>query len=414
MDRHLVRQLTRLQLAAALALTAWQADVVAEVPRVIHYQGRLTESDGSPLVGQVAVTLRLYDAASEGTALWEETHTIRLTRQDNGVFSVPLGDGTPFPAGLTFDDPLWISTEVNGEGELSPRQLLSAVTYALNASTLRGLAPDELLAQAGAGDITGVTAGAGLTGGGDSADVSLAVGAGAGILVVDDLIAVNAGTAPGQLVQLDADAALPAVSGANLTSLQAASLTGTINAAQLPADTSYLGGSIESGEVTDGTLTAADTADGFLSAGAGINVTKSGEAWVVGATGGGASANHASAASASAVELPGSGTTDLLSVSLTPQTTGAAVLVIATVQLTHKGNPNQKLVTLQLARGGTVLDGSYQVRLGTGARAVSEIAATLHAYDTPGAGTHTYTLRGGASDQNAEAGRRRLTVLELP
>lgn len=94
---------------------------------------------------------------------------------------------------------------------------------------------------AAGGDITAVTAGTGLTGGGTSGAVTLAI---------------DAGTAANNIVQLNSSAQLPAVSGANLTTLNASNLTtGTIPDARLGGTVSLLGSSINlaSSEVT-GTL----------------------------------------------------------------------------------------------------------------------------------------------------------------
>jgi len=58
--------LTILTLAAG---TAWAA------PALISYQGKLVDNtSGEPLAGPVALTFRVFDAASGGTLLWEEVH----------------------------------------------------------------------------------------------------------------------------------------------------------------------------------------------------------------------------------------------------------------------------------------------------------------------------------------------------
>lgn len=328
------------RLPAAALLTGGPGSLVAvaqaDVPRTIHYQGKLTEPDGSPLTGDHTVTLRLYDAATGGTALWEEQHQLSLVRDDNGIFSVVLGSKTPFASTITFNEPLWLTIEVDGAGEFSPRQPLSAVSYAINADQLDGLdssqfvqldaggfIPDAQLAanvsrlggsidtseitdstltatdtadtflvaganvtvtrasgswtiaasSGGGGDITAVIAGTGLTGGGTSGDVTLAA---------------DVGTTADKIVQLDATGALPAVSGASLTSLNAGSLaSGTVPDARLSSNVSLLGSAIESAEVTDTTLTAADTSDTFLTAGAGVTIVKGASSWDISAVGSG-------------------------------------------------------------------------------------------------------------------------------
>lgn len=125
-------------------LTGLGGSSFAEIPRLIHYQGRLTEADGQPLVGEHTVRFRLYDAASGGTVLWEEHHTVNFESVDNGVFSILLGSLTSFSA-LDFTQPFWLSIEVDGEGEMQPRQRLAAILYAISADTLDGLEATQLL-----------------------------------------------------------------------------------------------------------------------------------------------------------------------------------------------------------------------------------------------------------------------------
>ena len=98
---------------------------------------------------------------------------------------------------------------------------------------------------ASAGTITGVNPGTGLTGGGSSGNVTLSV---------------DVGTTAGKIVQLNGAGALPTVSGANLTSLTATSISGTLSDSQI-SDT--LTASIFKG--TGSTTDAVDLATGEVS-----------------------------------------------------------------------------------------------------------------------------------------------------
>lgn len=63
--------------------------VQAEVPSLINYQGRLTDSGGTPVNGAIDVVLRVYDAKTEGKKVYEET--ISQVSVVNGVYSFGYG-----------------------------------------------------------------------------------------------------------------------------------------------------------------------------------------------------------------------------------------------------------------------------------------------------------------------------------
>ena len=105
-------------------------EAIAAVPHLIRYQGVLVDTQQAPLEGPYTLTFRMYDAATGGTKVWEETQTnVPLSK---GQFSVLLGQVTPLE--LAFDKDLWLSVEVNHDGEMSPRQQLSSVPYAYRAA----------------------------------------------------------------------------------------------------------------------------------------------------------------------------------------------------------------------------------------------------------------------------------------
>lgn len=102
-----------------------------QIPRTLSYQGILSDTLGTPKPdGVYAITFRLYDVASGGTALWSETQSLQVKR---GLFSATLGSQTAFPASLTFDRQYWLSIQPASDPELAPRIALTAVGYSLNA-----------------------------------------------------------------------------------------------------------------------------------------------------------------------------------------------------------------------------------------------------------------------------------------
>jgi len=103
----------------------------ADIQTTIGYQGRLKDSSGSFLTGDYDFVFRLYASSTGGAAVWTEAQTgISI---DAGAFTVRLGSITPFPTSLDFNQVLFLSTEVNGDGEMSPRVVVNSVPYAYTA-----------------------------------------------------------------------------------------------------------------------------------------------------------------------------------------------------------------------------------------------------------------------------------------
>lgn len=95
------------------------------------YQGQLTDASGAPVPdGDYQMTYRLYDSddAAVGDALWNETQTVPVS---DGLFNVNLGATQPITTAL-FAQQLWLGVEVEGDGEMTPRQELTGAPYAMS------------------------------------------------------------------------------------------------------------------------------------------------------------------------------------------------------------------------------------------------------------------------------------------
>jgi hypothetical protein len=118
-------------LSVLLAVLICSQISYAQIPRMLSYQGVLTDSLGNPKPdGTYSLTFRLYDVESDGTALWTEAKTLSVER---GLFSTNLGDQVVFDPSVKFDRQYWLSVQVGSGAELSPRIVLSAVGYSLNS-----------------------------------------------------------------------------------------------------------------------------------------------------------------------------------------------------------------------------------------------------------------------------------------
>jgi len=104
----------------------------ADIPRMLNYQGKLTDPDGVAVSGSTVVIFRIYDAETDGNLKWEEgwigSGDQRRVFVVNGLFSVALGsNGSPIDT-LSFSQSYWVEIEVEGE-ILSPRTSIQSVGY---------------------------------------------------------------------------------------------------------------------------------------------------------------------------------------------------------------------------------------------------------------------------------------------
>jgi hypothetical protein len=103
--------------------------VLTQIPSTMSYQGVLADANRTPVPdGNVTLTFRMYDALTDGTALWQETQQVAVSK---GVFSAILGSVTPL--NLPFDKPYWLGITVAEGTELTPRVALTASPYSLNS-----------------------------------------------------------------------------------------------------------------------------------------------------------------------------------------------------------------------------------------------------------------------------------------
>lgn len=130
----------RIMLFIIIGILCLTAITYAAIPRVINYQGRLTDKDDNPLTGNFLVTFRFYDVEKEGQAIWEEGHILTIK---NGMFNVLMGSVKPLE--IDFNKNLWFGMEVASDGEMTPRIKLASSVYALNAKSIDMISSTQLL-----------------------------------------------------------------------------------------------------------------------------------------------------------------------------------------------------------------------------------------------------------------------------
>jgi hypothetical protein len=113
---------------------------LGDVPQKINDEGRLYDaSSNAPVTGSHTLKFAIYSAAQGGTPLWQQTSAVMF---DDGFFETTL-DGsataaTPFPADLFDGTELFLGVTVDSDAEMSPREPMDSVPYALMAG---GLSP---------------------------------------------------------------------------------------------------------------------------------------------------------------------------------------------------------------------------------------------------------------------------------
>lgn len=109
-----------------LAPTEAGVDAIA-IPRLVSYQGKLTDTLGIPVVDTLySVRFRLYAQPTGGTQFWEETQQVRTK---SGLFSVLLGSVTPIGS-MPDAGAVYLSMAVGGGAELAPRLRIASAAYA--------------------------------------------------------------------------------------------------------------------------------------------------------------------------------------------------------------------------------------------------------------------------------------------
>jgi hypothetical protein len=142
------------------------------VPRLVKFSGVLRNSDGQPRTGATGVSYAIYNEATGGERLWQETQNVHPDQE--GHYETMLGAASEgLPLDLFSGDPRWLGVQVQLPGEEEQaRVLLVSVPYALKAADAERLGglPSSAFLRADSGNAKNTTesvttiAGAGLLG----------------------------------------------------------------------------------------------------------------------------------------------------------------------------------------------------------------------------------------------------------
>jgi microcystin-dependent protein len=230
-------------------LAVWSgmaARAAADAPAIIPLQGFLQDASGEPVDGVHRLTFSLYDAASDGRALY--TDDWLSVDVDNGYFVVYLGNQEDEPLDLALfrdNQDLWIEVIIDGEEIVQPRTYLASVPhagfaqYCGEAQTLGGRPASDLVPAGALMPFAGREAPAGwliADGSSVSRETYAALFAAIGVVYGE-----GDGSTTFRLPDLRGRAAVGAGAGADLTERQLGASFGSethaLSAAELPGHT---------------------------------------------------------------------------------------------------------------------------------------------------------------------------------
>ncbi|MGB3342265.1 MAG: hypothetical protein WBB37_12395 [bacterium] len=134
----MLRKISSVIVILSLSIVISQAGDIAIqkgrlVPKLLNYQGYLTDTIAIPIDDTLDMTFKIFDAVSSGNELWSEMQTnVPIER---GVFSVMLGQITPIPDSVFADfTSTWLELTLEGPLTLIPRTRITSVGYAYTST----------------------------------------------------------------------------------------------------------------------------------------------------------------------------------------------------------------------------------------------------------------------------------------
>lgn len=102
--------------------------IFADVPKMINYQGKLTDQQGALIDTSISIVFTIYDDSISGALLWSETQSQVVVQ--NGVFSILLGSVNPIPDSVFDGSIRYLGVKVGDDSEMTPRKGIVSVGYA--------------------------------------------------------------------------------------------------------------------------------------------------------------------------------------------------------------------------------------------------------------------------------------------
>ena len=121
-------RMKKLFLCSIIALVITLSVFAEGVPRIMSYQGKVTDMGGAGVNDTLPIVFRLYETPIAGAPIWSEAHpAVPITK---GLFDVYLGVDTPLD--LPFDEFYFLEIEIDGHA-MFPRISFSSSPYSFRA-----------------------------------------------------------------------------------------------------------------------------------------------------------------------------------------------------------------------------------------------------------------------------------------
>jgi hypothetical protein len=115
--------------AVVFILALFFSNVLAGVPKMINYQGKITKPSGALIDTTVSMTFIIYaDPLGMPPSLWSETQD--SVRVESGVFSVLLGSVNPIPDSVFDGNVKYLALKVGSDAVMMPLRPIVSVAYA--------------------------------------------------------------------------------------------------------------------------------------------------------------------------------------------------------------------------------------------------------------------------------------------
>ncbi|MFH0773041.1 MAG: hypothetical protein V1922_01905, partial [bacterium] len=119
--------------------------------RIISFQGRMTDTLGNPITAPIDVTYNFYSSSVGGSPITGSTRVCTASPDQDGVFNTLIGNdsgptcNTEVPSSIfTENTDVYLGVTIGTEiTEMTPRQQIANVGYAINSETLQGMPPGQ-------------------------------------------------------------------------------------------------------------------------------------------------------------------------------------------------------------------------------------------------------------------------------